>query len=95
MRLIITCMSVLLSTQWSHSYFDQSGISYFSVHMQKLLKALRLSCAYPSEMKMQDTAFYHHPKHFHIKHHKMGKKNEGSGIIKYISFFNKRLLVMC
>jgi hypothetical protein len=31
-------MSVLLSTQWSHLYFDQSGISYFSVHMRKLLK---------------------------------------------------------
>jgi hypothetical protein len=38
MRLIITRMSVLLSTQWSHLYFDQAGISYFSVHMRKLLK---------------------------------------------------------
>jgi hypothetical protein len=48
-------------------------------------------------MKTQDTAFffYHHPNHFHIKHHKMGKKNEGLGIIKYMSFFKKRLFVMC
>jgi hypothetical protein len=37
-RLMITRMSVLLSTQWSHSYFDQSRISYLSVHMRKLLK---------------------------------------------------------
>jgi hypothetical protein len=46
-------------------------------HEEVVKALLRLCCAHPSETKDTRRRFLSSSKHFHIKHHKMGKKNEG------------------